>query len=73
MVAAVRRYRFYGAAVAVACDSPTIADWLDEFVHPSFTPHTGPVDFSIRVRTDPTSRLPTGSGFFAMPDGVVSL
>ena len=52
---AVRRYTFCDAAISVACDSPAIADWLDEFVHPSFTPHTGPVDFSIRVRTDPTA------------------
>ena len=54
-MAAVRRYSFCNAAIAVACDSPAIAEWLDEFVSPSFAPHTGPVDFAVRVRTDPTA------------------
>ena len=52
MGADVRRYNFFDAAIAVACDSPTIGQWLDEFVRPSFAPHTGPVDFAVRVRTD---------------------
>jgi hypothetical protein len=52
MVAAVRRYTFCDAAIAVACDTPAIAEWLDEFVRPSFAPHMGPVDFAVRVRTD---------------------
>jgi hypothetical protein len=52
MVAAVRRYSFCDAAVAVGSDSPAIAEWLDEFVHPSFASHDGPVDAAVRVRTD---------------------
>jgi hypothetical protein len=52
MVGAVRTYSFCDAAISVAFDAPAIAEWLDEFVRPSFAPRTGPVDFAVRVRTD---------------------
>jgi hypothetical protein len=55
MMPAVPGYRFCDATVAVACDSPTVAEWLDEFVRPAFAPHTGPADFAVRVRTDSTA------------------
>jgi hypothetical protein len=52
MVAAVRSYSFCDAAISITCDAPAIAEWLGEFVHPSFAPHAGSADYAVRVRTD---------------------
>ena len=79
-----RAYGFLGTAIAVACDEPSILDWLDEFLSPAFERlaigsaadfhvliHSDPSSYEAIAATRPNGTLPT-RGCFALDREVVA-